>query len=205
MPERRAPADAATRVIHAIAGRVVESEMARRLGNGRPAEVALPAGAPPVTLLAHRAFPRWSLERRLRFLRAMGWYPEAPPRVVIGVKPALPPDCWAVDWVAAVYGALSVEPALPAVAALLESLRSPAGSEAAEAALDAYFDQVADGVQPGWRQRHQVTPVPPAWSRLESVSTAADRWFGRGRSAILWPALAAALGRLGEEKRRRWR
>lgn len=189
--------------------RVTASELATRLGHVPSLDgVGLP-DASALVLLTRRAFPPSVLERRLRFLRAMGWYPPTAPMVTPGVDPALPDEASVADWVAAVHGAATVVSSGPGVGALAWSLGRPVeGVEPVSTdtrELDAFFDRFADSVDPAWRERPAPTVgIPPPWSRLEAVTMGADRWFGRGRVGPLWSGLADLVAAAGDQKRRRW-
>src|SRR5580700_7376556 len=89
--------------LHEVVARVVTHEMVTRIPGARAIPL-LPDDLPPVTWLAHQAFPPWVMERRLRFHRALDWYPESPTEAVFGQHPALPPEASLEDWVAAYAG-----------------------------------------------------------------------------------------------------
>ncbi|MGQ0615619.1 MAG: hypothetical protein ACT4PW_01285 [Acidimicrobiia bacterium] len=195
-------------LVDGIGRRVVEAELARRLPGRRPGPSTVGAAAPPqsLALLVPHAFPLPVLERRLRFLRAAGWYPVEAPAVTPGRDPALPGEAGIADHVAAVLGASRIVSDGPDIGALAWALgrplvgTGPAGTDVA--VLSRYFDDLADQVDPGWRR---LTPRPPTvvarWARMEAATVAADRWFGRGRGGRAWEAVADGVGRLGRLKR----
>lgn len=196
---------AAPDLVAAVSVRVVETEMARRIPDWDGRSVAVPPGLPPLTMLADRAYSRDVLERRLRFLRLMGWYPDPPPVVVPGTAPVLPDQATVEDHLAVIYGAAGVSAADPAIAALSSALRDgPPGPEETRA-LTAFFDQQADAVDPGWRGRWPHDPAAAsAFARGEAANLHGDRLFGRRRAGRLWTAISDVVWRLAEQKRRRW-
>jgi hypothetical protein len=141
-------------------------------------------------------------------MRVVGWLPEGPSDFEPGADSALPIQASLEDWVAALYGAATITTSDPVWGGLASSVRH-AGKDsdhvaAGIAALDAFFDGIADEADPHWRRTERPSLNVPAWSRLEAVTVGADRWFGRSRSGTLWSLLADGVGRIGEEKRRRW-
>ncbi len=178
-----------------------------------------------MTTLAGRAFPRAVLERRLRFLRAVDWYPDAAPDVALGVDTdlplgSLPPEASLEDHLAAVVGArvvtVSQEPADPATAALVWALRGqspvpstlpPTPGEIAE--LAAFFDRQADAADPEWRVRLSDADgggiaAVTTWARLEAATLSGDRFFGRRPAGRAWGTVSRLVWWLAEYKRRRW-
>ncbi len=180
--------------------RVVEHELTARLGPSAPLSVGPEAGLPPLVLLAARTITPEVLQRRIRFLRIVGWLAEPPTPLP---EPSLPAQASLEDRVAAVL----VSPAVksdPDLIALGDAYDGPDDGEIRR--LDAFFDRVADAVDPAWRQHVPGPPATsPAWSRLEAATMDADRWFGHRRTGRLWSSVASAAGWLGEEKRQRWR
>lgn len=194
-----------------VQDRVVDHELRRRLGPGAPTTVQLPPELPPAALLAARAFPVGVLERRLRFIRAVGWWPEPPFVFSDELGPRLPLEASLEDEIATLWGASQVQVTDPALSVLSAALRLPlSGRSAAPAGdldeLDAFFDRMADQIDPGWRDHAgPATAIPPAWSRLEAATTHADWWFGRRRAGRFWRILHGVVTALGNQKRRRWR
>ncbi len=189
-------------LVAAVSARVVWSEMARRIPDwdGRP--VTVPPGLPPLTTLADRAYPRAVLERRLRFLRLMEWYPG---------EATLPPEAGIEDRLAIIWAsAAPPDPdADPGATSLIWALRAPGtvrpGGREGMAALAAFFDGQADTIDPGWRDRWPRHPLAAsAWARAEAAALPADRFFGRMRAGAGWDALSDLVWRLAELKRRRW-
>ncbi len=192
-----------------VAERVIAHEIGWRTGRTLLLDVPIDPGLPPLPLLAGRAFPPALLERRLRFLRAMEWYPDEAPAVTPGVDPALPDEASLADWVAAVFGAAVVLSSDPRVGALAWSLGRPVRGVAAGTTdtgpLDTFFDRAADALDPDWRRRARADMgTSPPWSRLETATVGADRWFGRGRAGPLWSGLSGLVAGAGDEKRKRW-
>jgi hypothetical protein len=192
-----------------VGRRVAACELATRLGYVAAVDEAGLPDPSALVLLTPRAFPAAVLERRLRFLRAMEWYPQAAPAVTPGVDPVLPDEAGVADWVAAVHGASKVVSSEPGVGAMAWSLGrpvdgvGPVGTDTR--ALDAYFDRLADAVDPSWRGRPALPAgIPPPWSRVEAVTVGADRWFGRARTGPLWSTLTDLAAGAGDQKRRRW-
>lgn len=193
---------AAADLIAAVSARIVETEMARRIPDWDGRELAPPSSLPPLTLLADRAFPRPALERRLRFLRVMGWYPDHRRAVAPGVDPQLPPEATVEDHLAVIVGASAATalrpPALPppaapaatgpavaltaapfpdpATAALVGVLRLEGPSRPPDpgdiAALAAFFDRQADAVDPRWREHWPGDGTPAVTAWAPAEATA---------------------------------
>lgn len=183
-----------------VSDRILANEWARRGGppatGGWAAELA---GLPPVSELAARAFPVWVLERRLRFWDLLGHRP-GPVQGRLGDVP-LPP-AGAEDYAAWVYGAPAVSTADPFVAGLARALGrdcdGPATGPDAADRLERFLGRWAG--PPGTGPDHLA--VPPAFSRLEAATVAADRWFGRRGPGAGWDRLSTAVGWAGRMKRR---
>ena len=196
---------AADPLIAAVVDRIVAHETAWRVGRALPVELPPPpAGTGPVTVLAGGAFGRGVLDRRERFLRAVGWIDGAVDDCRPGQLPGLPPEATVEDHVAALAAARRVHAGSPVEAALAGSLGvAVVGVEVPP--LDtsfwrAFFDDVADRTDPAWRDRAR-TPGG-AWPRLEAVTLAADSAFGRRRVLPVWRALGRVVAQLGVAKRR---
>jgi hypothetical protein len=210
------PAD----LVAAVSARVTCCEMARRAPDWDGRSVTLPEGLGPLTVLAGRVYPTFVLERRLQFLRAVGWLSET--HVGPEARAALPPDASVEDHLAVLYGAGPHDPLVagpqagvdPALVALGRALRGgDRGSDASDRdridALDAFFDSLADTIDPGWQHRspREVSATLAAdtvWARVEATGLHGDRFFGRRRSGRRWAALSDLMWRLAERKRRRW-
>ncbi len=123
----------------------------------------------------------------------------------------LPPEASLEDEIAILWAAVEVrvtDPDLRALSYALRSARSGITSTPSPevARLDAFFDAVADQIDPDWRsQTGHVTAIPPGWSRLEAATIDADWWFGRRRTGRTWRFLHRCVTELGNQKRRRWR
>lgn len=143
-----------------------------------------PDDAEPGALLP-RAVPRDVLDRRVAFLRLVGWYPEQSPVLVVeagGMLKAtgpdsavtLPPEAGLEDRVAAVVAADDFEGGTSSVAALRTAYRDGAPDTARLAAL---FDDIAEAAR-----RHRVDDpyarVAELQERLERLRTAYE---ARGR------------------------
>jgi hypothetical protein len=202
------PADS---LVHEVRQRIVDHELARRVGRRSPAhdEAAVTVtGAPPLTALTGRVFGRAVLERRQRFLQAVGWIALPLDECVPGRTPALPDVASIEDHLAVMIAAGHVRADDVDVATMAASLDATVvGTEPAPldaARWDEHFDRIADGLVPGWR--HRVTATGSAWAALEAVSVAGDTWFGRRRQArSLWPVARRAVEGAAEVKRRWFR
>lgn len=182
---------------------ILAHETASRLGPGSPPlQPPHGSGPGPLTELAGRAFPAWLLERRLRFLRAVGWI-DVVESYRPGVAPALPPVASLADHVAVVSAASTVVTDDAELAAMAAALgRRVDGPRPAAADPDAWrslFDALADARDPRWRVHR---PSPATAAALEAVACEADSWFGRRRSRSPWRVLRGAARRAGETKRR---
>ena len=189
-------------LIAAVIERIISHETSRRTGRAFPIE--LPADAPPLTILTRNAFPPEVLERRERFLRAVGWIDGPVDECTPGERPGLPPEATIEDHVAVVACARRVQARSLAEAALAASLGVEVTGVEPPAVVAAswsdVFDAAADAEAPGWRSRPPVGAGP--WPRLEAVVLGADSLFGRRRALPVWPALGRLVGRLGVAKRR---
>jgi hypothetical protein len=129
------------------------------------------------------------LDRRLRFVAAVGW--DADTELPTLASPA--------DHLAARRAAGTVASDDEDVRTMLASVR---GESFDTSSWDEFFDAVVDGIDPDWRSRPRVQAPAPAWSRLEAVSVLGDAAFGRRRSASLWSPLREAVRVAGNVKRR---
>jgi hypothetical protein len=194
-----------------VSRRILEIELRKR---GRsPVEVpsSWPADVPPLSVLARRVFPDFVLERRLRYLRAIGRYPADGPvlRSIDEIGAGLHQiGATAEDVVAWVSGASSVQSAEPFLAALGWSLSKPGSGPApspdAVEIVDGHLDALA-GCSADPESDQPNLHVSPVWSRIEAATLPGDRFFGRRGPSDMWPRAAESVGRLGELKRRVWR
>lgn len=178
--------------------RILAAEWARRAGPPAGDSWAVELDAlPPLSAIAPRAFPTWVLERRLRFWEDLGHRPEPTARWLAGPPVA---GVGAADVAAWVYGSSAVETDDPFLASLARALgrpcSGPPGDPGAPDRLDRFFDRWAGPARPGTGRA-----VPPSYSRLESASAAADRWFGRRGAGAGWERLSEVVGWAGRVKR----
>lgn len=193
---------APSELLRAVEARILAHELRRRAAVA--ATVPARHDGPPLTVLAARAFPRPLLERRLRFLRAVGWIDGDLGPCVPFEAPALPAPAGVADHVAVIGLAPRVETDDPALAALAHAVGAPVAASAPAAPVDdgswdAYLDALADAHDPSWRHR---AGRGPDWAGLEAVTVQLDAAFGRRRARSAWPALREAARWSGEVKRR---
>jgi hypothetical protein len=123
----------------------------------------------------------------------------------------LPPEASLEDEIAILSEAAEIRITDPDLRAVCDAVRlarsriSPPPSREISS-LEAFFDAVADQIDPDWRaQAGRVTAIPPNWSRLEAATIHADWWFGRRRTGRTWRFLHRFVTEVGNQKRRRWR
>lgn len=195
---------APSELLRAVEARILAHELRRREAVG----AAVPArlDGPPITVLTARAFPRPLLERRLRFLRTVGWIGGDIGPCIPFESPALPAPAGVADHVAVIAFAPRVGTDAPALASLAAAVGAPVVTPSPGLAVavddgswDAHLDAAADAHDPAWRHR---AGRAPDWAGLEAVTVQLDAAFGRRRARSAWPALREAARWSGEVKRR---
>lgn len=195
--------DRAIDVVDAASTRIAATELWRRTAIREVAEI--PAGGPPIVVLAPETFTASLLGRRLAFCRLAGWVPDRVDRHVAGRYPDLPPEADVADHLAVALAAAGPtdDSGDVRLATLLAVLRDPEARDPSDLRWWAEaLDACADALRPGWRQRTPVPTVAPVHARLEAVTRQADAWFGHRRRRSPWPSLHRLTGAAGDVRRR---
>lgn len=193
-----------------ISARILSVEAARRVGPGYPSGAGRhtgrpepPEGLPPLAIVAERCFPLWVSLRIDRFEEAIGSRRGSRPLRTLdaAARAGATPE----ELIAGVRAAGSVETTDPYLAALAWSLgvqcRGPIPAPGSTALVDSWLDD-ALGPLSGPSASGPRADLPPEWGRLEAATVGGDRFFGRRAPPPTWEAAAAAVGRLGQIKRR---